>query len=243
MMPPVETIPYGYCHCNCGQKTQISKYTQRKKGWIKGEPRRFVNGHGCKKERIDLSDAVPFKIDGVYCRLIALTQNQYTIVDAEDYDGLMQFNWYAGWARSSFYALRTCPVTGKTVRMHQDILGLWADHANRVTLDNRRKNLREADHCQSAANRGTPSHNTTGYRGVMVDNYKKKRYIAQLQFEGKIYHLGTFPRSPAGAVLAAKAYDRAALEFWGAFAVLNFPEERAKSLTSGLPHVSNTPDI
>jgi hypothetical protein len=38
-------IPYGYCQCGCGQKTAISKQTQASKGWIKGEPHRYLSGH------------------------------------------------------------------------------------------------------------------------------------------------------------------------------------------------------
>lgn len=42
---PSSEIPYGYCHCGCGQKTEISKYTNKKTGWVKGEPRRYILGH------------------------------------------------------------------------------------------------------------------------------------------------------------------------------------------------------
>ena len=38
-------VPYGYCHCGCGQKTNISKYNSPKHGWIKGQPRKFLMGH------------------------------------------------------------------------------------------------------------------------------------------------------------------------------------------------------
>ena len=46
------TIPYGYCHCRCGEKTDLSPVTQRSAGWIKGQPRRYVfNHHGRKRSR------------------------------------------------------------------------------------------------------------------------------------------------------------------------------------------------
>lgn len=38
-------IPYGYCHCRCGQRTTIAKYTCRDKGWVKGEPKRYLQHH------------------------------------------------------------------------------------------------------------------------------------------------------------------------------------------------------
>lgn len=33
------------CECGCGQETRIAPCTDRSKGWIKGEPLRFVLGH------------------------------------------------------------------------------------------------------------------------------------------------------------------------------------------------------
>lgn len=38
-------IPYGYCHCGCGQKTKIADSNDKRYGWIKGQPRRFLRGH------------------------------------------------------------------------------------------------------------------------------------------------------------------------------------------------------
>jgi hypothetical protein len=40
-----QEIPYGYCHCGCGQKTNIVKETQNSVGHIKGQPMRYVFGH------------------------------------------------------------------------------------------------------------------------------------------------------------------------------------------------------
>jgi hypothetical protein len=41
-------IPYGYCHCGCGNKTKISPKTCTSKGWVKGEPRKYLQGHQAK---------------------------------------------------------------------------------------------------------------------------------------------------------------------------------------------------
>ena len=39
--------PYGYglCYCGCGQRTGIAHQTLRCLGWIKGEPKRFIQFH------------------------------------------------------------------------------------------------------------------------------------------------------------------------------------------------------
>lgn len=39
------TVAYGYCHCGCGQQTQMAKQTEKRAGWIKGQPVRYVVGH------------------------------------------------------------------------------------------------------------------------------------------------------------------------------------------------------
>lgn len=38
-------IPYGYCHCGCGQKTNLAQKTRSKYGWVKGQPVPFLKGH------------------------------------------------------------------------------------------------------------------------------------------------------------------------------------------------------
>ena len=39
-------VPFGYCHCGCGNKTNIAKATVPRWGFVKGQPHRFLVGHG-----------------------------------------------------------------------------------------------------------------------------------------------------------------------------------------------------
>jgi hypothetical protein len=41
----MQDVPYGYCHCGCGQRTNIASVTDSRRGWAKGEPLRYVLGH------------------------------------------------------------------------------------------------------------------------------------------------------------------------------------------------------
>lgn len=41
-------IPYGYCHCGCGQPAPIAKKTSKKNDWVKGKPVRYIIGHNTK---------------------------------------------------------------------------------------------------------------------------------------------------------------------------------------------------
>lgn len=38
-------IPYGYCRCGCGRKTDLATCSRTKLGQVKGEPLRFCRGH------------------------------------------------------------------------------------------------------------------------------------------------------------------------------------------------------
>jgi|ERR1035441_9050 hypothetical protein len=44
----MEEIPFGYCHCGCGEKTKIAPWTDNTKGWIKGQPNRFIRYHAVR---------------------------------------------------------------------------------------------------------------------------------------------------------------------------------------------------
>lgn len=38
-------IPVGLCQCGCGQTTQIAQWSRAARGWVKGQPKRYVMGH------------------------------------------------------------------------------------------------------------------------------------------------------------------------------------------------------
>lgn len=40
-----DSVPYGYCHCGCGERSPLSAYTDRSRGYITDKPLRFINGH------------------------------------------------------------------------------------------------------------------------------------------------------------------------------------------------------
>ena len=99
---------------------------------------------------------------------------------------------------------------------------VWqVDHKDRDKSNNRRSNLRLATSYQNCANVVKKTRSKTGYRGVCIANRKlKKPYIAYIGGEGtKHRNLGYFDNP----IEAAKAYDCAAINKWGEFAILNFP--------------------
>lgn len=156
-------------------------------------------------------------------RTIPLTQGKVAIVDADDYEWLSQWEWYANKIDRTYYAVRN-KIRSK-ILMHREILGLKCgdnvktDHRNGDGLDNRRENLRK---CTDAENQHNQNHlrskKTSVYKGVSW-NKMNKNWRAAIWCNYKIYYLGSF----GNEVDAAKAYDKAAKELFGEFAYLNFP--------------------
>ena len=107
--------------------------------------------------------------------------------------------------------------------MHREIMnapeGLVVDHINRNGLDNRKVNLRLATAMQNVWNsKRNVNTDSSKYKGVSWDKNKHK-WRASIGIDRKTKHLGYFEDEK----MAAKAYDKAAKEHRGEFAVLNFP--------------------
>jgi hypothetical protein len=50
------TPPPGYCQCGCGRLTGLARENNVAKGWKKGEPLRYIVGHGFTKARLTDSE-------------------------------------------------------------------------------------------------------------------------------------------------------------------------------------------
>ena len=218
-------IPYGYCHCGCGNKTMIASRTHCKSGSYKGRPLRFLRHHGHSIAPC-LLDAKPFKIDGEYCRFIPLTKGLITIVSVDDYEKLSAHRWQAHLSPTSksFYAVRSAVINGKQHRiaMHREILGLkvgdlrTGDHIFPFdTLDNRKSNLRIATNAQQQINKRKRKNNRSGFKGVSKSNTCSS-FVAQIQINKKGLYLGSY----RSAEDAYKAYCDAADKLHGKFKCL-----------------------
>lgn len=156
-------------------------------------------------------------------KLIPLTQGQFAIVDDEDYEYLNQWKWCASLRYGNFYAVRNSrnKITKKVdlLMMHNIIMkpekGLFVDHINHKTLDNRKSELRIATNSQNSMNR-SKTHGKSKYKGVYY-NTQKQKWIASITInEKKMYLVATKIEEDA-----AIYYNVAAQLIYKDFACLN----------------------
>lgn len=145
-----------------------------------------------------------------------LKEPVYALVDDDDYEKLLMYNW-------SLHSGGRYPATflnGKFIYMHHMIMpirkGMYTDHKDRNVLNNQKSNLRQCERGENNMNREISLNNTSGYRGVVFDKQKWK-WKAQIKVDYSCIFLGRFYSKEE----AALAYNKAALKYFGEFAVLN----------------------
>jgi hypothetical protein len=175
---------------------------------------------------------------------IPLSRGQFALVDASDLERVSAYKWHLKTQRAhpgKYYAQTTISLGGgkKTaLQLHRFVVdatpGQIVDHINGNPLDNRRANLR---FCTVRENSTNVVHSKNrkrgGFKGVTWNRNAQKWEAGiaagPVRSNGKRsrLYLGLFV-DPADA---ARAYDAAALKYFGDFAALNFPvaatEERS----------------
>jgi hypothetical protein len=165
----------------------------------------------------------------VIMKLIKLNRGFVTKVDNADYDSLNKWQWTVAKRKNVYYATRTEYPSNKLILMHREILGVdknhRVDHRDMDGLNNQRFNLRECTSSQNAMN-GNGRSGSSIYRGVSIRKRVpckkdplglRNRYIARIGVGFKEIFLGRFNSEED----AAKAWNEAAIKYFGEFAKLN----------------------
>lgn len=152
-------------------------------------------------------------------KIIPLSQDEVAIVDDEDFERLNQSKWSFIQSGKTGYAVTK--RNKRRVWMHREILGAATeiDHVNGIGTDNRKENLRQCTRSQNCANRRKLQGCLSKFKGVHWHGYG---WIARLQkrdVSGRQdkRSLGVFQTQQE----AALAYNKAAKETYGDFALLN----------------------
>ena len=175
----------------------------------------------CRAKRVEDQAAMMGPESDPSVRRIPLGHGLFATVDADDYEELSKYKWYASRPGRIVYAV--CRTRGRMVYMHRMIMrpgrGYVVDHIDGNGLNNRRCNLRVCTRRQNQGNQ-KPRAGTSGFVGV---SRQQDKWVARIQCRGKQHHLGSFDDE----VEAAKARDRKAYELLGEYAYLNLPEDFA----------------
>jgi len=156
---------------------------------------------------------------------IPLSQGKFALIDDEDYERVSKYKWCVNSSGYAVRSFRELQANGnykqKAMKMHRFIMNAnegdgIIDHRDTIRINNQKYNLRVASFVENLRNQKINKNNKSGFKGVRLHK-PSSLYIAQIGINGKQKHIGYF-KCP---VEAAKAYNEAAIKYFGEFAQLN----------------------
>jgi hypothetical protein len=212
------------CECGCQRPAPIATSGNARRGYVKGQPFRFVAGHHQKTGPNDIR-----QLPGGTTVLTLRRKNGSELecfIDTTDYDAVKDYRWRAHKGATTFYARTRSRMGATTESMHRLLLPTCeeVDHKDHNGLNNRRSNLRPATHSQNSNNQQKGRGETSSsYKGVHWDK-RDNKFRATIGVNGLKIGLGYFTNDQE----AARAYNIAARKYFGEFALLNdVPEVEA----------------
>jgi hypothetical protein len=168
---------------------------------------------------INISSREPYIRDGI---AYLLTQSGSVMIMDAEYLYLLG----GRWVRENQCGYAAVRVGGKSALVHRLILRHlytkaqpYTDHKDHNRLNNLIENLRPCDKQQNSRNRKY-SDSASVYKGVHRHS-SHHSWTARIQTDVERIYIGIFQTEEE----AARAYDLAAVKYFGEFAVLNFPAQ------------------
>lgn len=153
---------------------------------------------------------------------IHLPSGHVMLVDIEDIPKIFNYSWHIFYNRNHVYVRGWHRETRKKIFLHRFILDvrpgdkIHIDHINGNTLDNRKSNLRICTPLENSRNTKLYKSNTSGFKGVYWCK-AANNWMAYITVNKKRINLGLF----VSKIEAAKAYNDAAIKYFGSFARIN----------------------
>ena len=180
---------YWVCQCECGTIKSVQLNELRSGSTI---------SCGCHARDIHTRrNRIEFDSELNCYRCYFFESDGYCLFDIEDLDVVQQFCWSldaaTGYIRSSYWTIddkRSIHVLMHRIIMgkYYNIDGMFIDHKNHNTTDNRKCNLRVCTPAENQRNMRSVQTNT-GERGISLESEpgRKKRYRLTIKYQGKKY--------------------------------------------------------
>lgn len=206
---------YWICKCSkCGQERSVETsnlLSGNTKGCICDKGERT----GAKSKKFNKFE---YDNENNCYKLYASNTNKIYLIDVCDYEKVKTRCWY----ENNYGYLCTRLNKNTQILLHRFIMlgedsvydnNLLVDHISRDKQDNRRNNLRFANHTENARNISISTSNTSGYLGVS-EYIPNKKWRAYISVDGKFISLGYFNDIND----AIRARKEAEIKYFGEFA-------------------------
>lgn len=152
---------------------------------------------------------------------IALTQGYFALIDEEDYESVSKNLWTTLVRKNPYSAYAFRVIKNRPLYLHRFVMNppsnMDIDHIDGNGLNCRKENLRICTHGSNMHNYTKPNGEfSSQHKGVTWDKSRDK-WLASIKIKGKRVFLGRYDLE----IVAAQAYNSAALRLFGEFAKIN----------------------